>query len=177
MPPDAPLKDWAEATAARVAEHKPVAVYVCPVPGAEETADAMAKLGNVQVKPFPGFEKAGSTAWKGLSPQDLAIMDCTLDEAPAEVDIILPFGLDIGELREIVGKGLDGIAEAHKKETVAVISHRALTIVMILHLLHFQNKHYRQIAQEEGAVNLFEVRAGMPSALYINDTCHLHGLI
>jgi hypothetical protein len=52
-----------------------------------------------------------------------------------------------------------------------------LTVLMALHLLHLHNKHYRQIEQDFGSLNLFEVRFGMPSAIYINDTCHLHGLI
>jgi hypothetical protein len=57
------------------------------------------------------------------------------------------------------------------------VTHRALTVLMVLHFLHMSNRHYGQIAQENGAVNLFEIRSGIPSALYINDTCHLKGLL
>ena len=80
-------------------------------------------------------------------------------------------------LDEAMAGALDDIAVKHKKETAVIISQPALSVTMVLHLLGLGSKHYGQIAQEAGAVNLFEVRFGVPSALYINDTCHLHGLI
>ena len=78
---------------------------------------------------------------------------------------------------EAMAAALDDIAVKHKKETAVIISQPALSVTMVLHLLGLGSKHYGQIAQDFGAVNLFEVRFGVPSALYINDTCHLHGLI
>ena len=56
----APLKQWAEAAAARVAEYQVSAVYVCPVPGADETASIIAGPGKAPVKAFPGFDQSGS---------------------------------------------------------------------------------------------------------------------
>ena len=124
----------AQAVSERLCEYKVSAVYVCPVPGADEMAKVIAERFGLQVQPWPG-----------------------LDEAMAGA--------------------LDDIAVKHKKETAVIISQPALSVTMVLHLLGLGSKHYGQIAQEAGAVNLFEVRFGVPSALYINDTCHLHGLI
>jgi broad specificity phosphatase PhoE len=74
---------------------------------------------------------------------------------------------------EAMATALDDMAVKHKKETVIIVSQPELSVTMLLHLLNLDDKHYRQIAQDPGAVNLFEVRFGVPSALYINDTCHL----
>ena len=78
---------------------------------------------------------------------------------------------------EAVAAALDDITVKHKKETAVIVSQPELSVTILLHLLNLDSKHYQQIAQDPGAVNLFEVRFGVPSALYINDTCHLHGLI
>ena len=77
---------------------------------------------------------------------------------------------------EAVAAALDDLAVKHKKETTVLVSQAALSVTMVLHLLGLDSKHYEQIAQDPGAVNLFEVRFGVPSALYINDTCHLKNI-
>jgi hypothetical protein len=83
----------------------------------------------------------------------------------------------IDELRGASAAALDDIALKHKKEVAVVVSQRALSEIMILHLLHMHSRHYGQVEQQSGCVNLFEFRFGVPSALYINDTCHLKTLI
>ena len=154
--PAGPVQKWAEAAARRVAEYELSAVYFCPVPHADETARIVA--GYRPVEALPGFSEKVEDFWQKWHRP-------------------LPFREDLGKLRARVEPALTQVWEKHKKETVAVVSQRQLTVVMILVLLHMHNRHYGQIAQEDGAVNLFEVRGNTPSALYINDTCHLHGLI
>ena len=152
-----------------------IAVYACPVPGAVETGDIIAGSLGLKTMRMSELEGAGLDHWKGLRPEEAADMD-DCSGAAAHAAFKLPFeGMD--KLEQKVAAALDNLAASHKKETVAVISHRALSVIMILHLLNMQKKHYRQIAQDPGAINLFEVRSGMPSALIINDTCHLDGLI
>jgi broad specificity phosphatase PhoE len=112
-----------------------------------------------------------------MDPADALVMDCSFSEAPPEVKIKLPFANSIDELRTMVAAAIDSISVKHKKEAVVIVSHRALTVIMVLHMLHMHNRHYRQIAQDYGAVNLFETRFGMASALFINDTCPLQGLM
>lgn len=124
----------AQAVAERLSEYKVAAVYVCPLPGADELAQIIANSFGLQVQPLPGLSEATAAT-------------------------------------------LDDLAVKHKKETVVIISEQALSVTMLLHLLGLDNKHYDQIDQQPGAVNLFEFRFGVPSALYINDTCHLNKLI
>jgi len=123
----------AQAVAERLLEYKVSAVYVCPVPGADEMANIIAGRFGLQAQTLPGLGDATAAA-------------------------------------------LDDIAVKHKKETAVIVSQAALSVTMVLHMLHLDKKHYDQIAQYPGAVNLFEVRFGVPSALYINDTCHLKNI-
>lgn len=175
---DAPLGVWAEAAAGRLAEYQLSAVYFLPVAAAGETAQIIAAKSGLRPQLLPGFEDAGEVRWKGLSPEEASVMDCPLSEKDEEtIRIKFPFAADVGQLRIRLAGSLDSLAGRHKKETVAIVSHRALTVIMVLHLLHMSNRHFNQIAQEDGAVNLFEVRGDMPSALYINDTCYMEGLI
>jgi len=174
--PDEPLAEWAQASADRLAEYDVKAVYGYPVPGAEETAEVIAARFGLAAENLPVPAGERPVIWKGVDPGDALVMDCSFADAPAEVKVKLPFDNGIDELRKLTAAVIDGIAVKHKKETVVIVSHRALTVIMILHMLHMHNRHYRQVAQDYGAVNLFEVRFGMASALYINDTCHLHGL-
>ena len=174
---DAPPLEWARATAERLSEYAVKAVYTCPVPGAEEMAEVIAARFDLKADTLPELSIPQPLRWTGMDPADALVMDCSFDEAPAGVKIKLPFDNSIGELRERVAAALESVAVKHKKEAIVIVSHRALTVIMILHMLHMHNRHYRQVAQDHGAVNLFEVRFGMASALYINDICHLHGLI
>jgi broad specificity phosphatase PhoE len=175
---DAPTDKWAQAALNRLREYQLAAVYYLPVPEALETAEIIAGGYKLEPKILPGFENVTEISWKGLSPEEACVFDCPLGERQSDaVNIKFPFNDDLVKLRMKISAALDEIAFRHKKETVAVVSHRALSVIMVLHLLHMDNCHYNQIAQENGAVNLFEIRGGMPSALYINDTCHLEGLL
>ena len=89
------------------------------------------------------------------------------------------FGLQVEPLpglSEATAATLDDLAVKHKKETVVIISEQSLSVTMLLYLLGLNSKHYGQIDQQPGSVNLFEFRLGVPSALLINDTCHLRNL-
>jgi broad specificity phosphatase PhoE len=175
---DAPTGKWAQAVVNRLLEYQLAAVYYLPAAEALETAEIIAGSYKLAPKILPGFENSSELCWKGLSPEEASVFDCPLGERQSDaVNVTFPFCDDLAELRTRISIALDQIAVQHKKETVAVVSHRALSVIMVLHFLHMDNSHYNQIAQENGAVNLFEIRMGMPSALYINDTCHLEGLL
>jgi broad specificity phosphatase PhoE len=174
---DAPPAEWAQAAAERLSEYGVKAVYACPVPGAEEMAEIIATRFNLKTDILPELSVPQPSRWIGMDPEDAMLLDCSFAEAPAEVKVKLPFENSIDELRTMAAAAIESIAVKHKKEAAVIVSHRSLTVIMIMHMLHMHNRHYRQVAQDYGAVNLFEVRFGMTSALYINDTCHLQGLM
>ena len=169
--------EWAQAIAARLSEYQVKAVYYLPVPAVAGTADAIAGVYALRPDVLPGFNGAEGVSWNGLTAEEAAVLDSPFKQGESNtVNIKFPFVADINMLRPKIAISLDSVTEKHEKETAVIVSHRALTVIMILHLLHMGNQHYCQIAQNSGAVNLFEIRSGTPSAIYINDTCHLEGL-
>lgn len=166
----------AQAVAERLSEYKVAAVYFCPLPGADEMAQFIAGRLGLQVEPLPGLGETQHVCWKGLIQKESSMADCSSVGAPPGAGSMIYPDAGIDELRRSSAAALDDIAVKHKKEAAVIVSQRALSVIMILHLLHLDSKHYGQIDQQPGAVNLFEVRFGVPSAFYINDTCHLHKL-
>jgi probable phosphoglycerate mutase len=79
-------------------------------------------------------------------------------------------------VRERAASAVDGLIAQHLKETVVLVSHKVVCHILILSLLGLDNSHFWQITQDVCAINLFEVRGGIPSALSLNDTCHLREL-
>ncbi|MCX6004120.1 MAG: histidine phosphatase family protein [Chloroflexi bacterium] len=171
------LNKWAEAAADKLAEYKIDALYTCPVPDAPETASIIAVTFNLEVQTVAGLQGLSDTQWNIMEMQKDTAENYSDQKILTETGIKSPFGDNIEVVRNSTGSALDMLAESHKKQAIAIVSHQALSVIMVLHLLHMHNKHYWQVAQDAGAVSLFEVRFGVPSALYINDTCHLRGLI
>jgi len=166
----------AQAIAERLSEYKVTAVYFCPLSGADEMAHIIADRFGLQVQLLPGLGESQHVFWKELVQKESLKEECSSAGAPPGAGSMVYPDAGIDELRRSFASALEDIAVKHKKETAVIVSQQALSVIMILHLLHLDSKHYGQIAQDPGAVNLFEVRFGVPSALYINDTCHLQSI-
>jgi broad specificity phosphatase PhoE len=168
----------AEAAAARITEWQVSAVYSSPLQRASTTAEILARPFGLEVKLLPGIIDIDYGEWQGLSPEEAAAKDGGLYskwlESPHKVKF--PGGESLAEVRERAASAVDGLIAQHPKETVVLVSHKVVCQILILSLLGLDNLHFWQIPQDVCAVNLFEVRGGVPSALSLNDTCHLKGL-
>ncbi len=168
----------AEAAAARIAEWQVSAVYSSPLRRASTTAEILARRFGLEVKLLPGIIDIDYGEWQGMSPAGAAVKDGGLYskwlESPHKVKF--PGGESLAEVRERAASAVDGLIAQHPKETVVLVSHKVVCQILILSLLGLNNSHFWQITQDVCAVNLFEVRGGVPSALSLNDTCHLKGL-
>ena len=69
-----------------------------------------------------------------------------------------------------------GKIDKYQGKMVVVVSHKVVCQLLILDVLKLDNSHFWQIAQDVSALNLFEYRDGAPSALIINETCHVRHL-
>jgi broad specificity phosphatase PhoE len=95
-------------------------------------------------------------------------------ESPHKVKF--PGGESFAEVRERATSAVDDVIRQHLKETVVLVSHKVICQILILSLLGLDSSYFWQITQDVCAMNLFEVRGGIPSALFLNDTCHLDSL-
>jgi broad specificity phosphatase PhoE len=168
----------AEAAAAWIADWQVSAVYSSPLRRALATAEILACPFGLEVKLLPAIIDIDYGEWQGLSPEEAAAKDGGLYskwmESPREVKF--PGGESLTAVRERAASAVNGLISQHPKETVVLVSHKVVCQILILSLLGLDNSHFWQIAQDVCAINLFEVRGSVPSALSLNDTCHLKRL-
>jgi len=167
----------AEATAERIAEWQVSAIYASPLRRTSTTAGILARRFNLEVKPLPGIIDIDYGEWQGLSPEEVAAKDSALYagwlESPHKVKF--PGGESLAEVRERVDAAVNDIIQ-RSEGTIAFVTHKVICQILALIFLDLDNSHFWNIVQDVSAVNLFEIREGIPSALLINDTCHLKKL-
>ena len=179
---DAPLNEdgrkKAQELAVALSGQPIMAVYSSPLRRTLMTAQPIARQFELDLKPLDGIIDIDYGEWQGLSPDEAAARDGALYarwiEAPHAVKF--PGGESLEEVRQRAALAVDDIVLRHPKETVALVSHKVVCHIIVLSLLGLDNSHFWQVTQDVCAVNLFEVRDGIPSALLINDTCHLREL-
>ncbi len=168
----------AESAAKRIGEWPISAIYSSPLRRALTTAEIIAGPLGLNVQLTPGIVDIDYGAWQGLSTEDVVARDGHLYsqwiESPHKVKF--PGGESFAEVRERTDSAVNDLIQQHPKETVVLVSHKVICQILILSLLGLDSSHFWQITQDVGAMNLFEVRAGVSSALFINDTCHLEGM-
>ena len=168
----------AEAAAKRMAAWPISAIYSSPLRRASTTAEIIAGWLGLKVRPLPGIIDIDYGAWQGLSTEDVIASDSHLyaqwTESPDKVKF--PGGEKFVEVRERAASAVDELMQQHPKETVVLVSHKVICQILVLSLLALDSSHFWQITQDVCAMNLFEVRGNIPSALFLNDTCHLEGL-
>jgi broad specificity phosphatase PhoE len=171
-------KKQAEVSAKRVAEWQLNAIYSSPLRRAMETAQSLARPIGLEVRTLPDIIDIDYGQWQGLSPEEAEAKDGGLYQKwlrnPHQVSF--PGGESLAEVRDRAAAAIDKLIAQHNKETIALVSHKVVCQVMVLSLLGLELSHFWDVVQDVCAVNYFEVRGGIPSALLINDTCHLEGL-
>ena len=168
----------AESAAKRITGWPISMIYSSPLRRASTTAEVIADRVGLKLRLMPGIIDIDYGVWQGLSTEEVVARDSRLYsqwiESPNKVKF--PGGESFAEVRERVASAVNGLIQQHPKETVVLVSHKVICQILILSLLGLDNSHFWQITQDFCAMNLFEVRGGIPSALCLNDTCHLEGL-
>lgn len=168
----------AKAVASRIADWQVSALYSSPLHRALTTAEIMGRPFSLEVKLLPAIIDIDYGEWQGLSPEEAAAKNGDLYskwmESPHKVRF--PGGESLTAVRERAASEVDSLIAQHPKETVVLVSHKVVCQILILSFLGLDNSHFWQIAQDVCAINIFEVRGGIPSALSLNDTCHLREL-
>ncbi|HEX75724.1 MAG TPA: histidine phosphatase family protein [Dehalococcoidia bacterium] len=167
----------AEATAERIAEWQISTIYSSPLRRALTTARILAQHLNLEVELLPGIIDIDYGSWQGLSPEEAVTKDRALYakwlENPHTVKF--PDGESLAEVRERAALAASNVMQ-HSGGTIALVSHKVVCQILILSFLDLDNSHFWQVVQDVSAVNIFEIRDGIPSALLLNDTCHLKEL-
>ncbi|MEJ2738938.1 MAG: histidine phosphatase family protein [Dehalococcoidia bacterium] len=171
-------KKQAEATAKRVAESGISAIYASPLRRTMTTARIISEHLSLAVQPLPGIMDIDYGKWQGLTPEEAAARDASLYKLWREHPhmVTFPDGESLEDVRNRASEAIENVLEQADNKTIAVVSHKVVCQLLILHFIALSNSHFWQIGQDVAAVNLFHIREGVSSAVALNDTCHLKGL-
>jgi len=164
-----------EAAAGRISEWQVSAIYSSPLRRALATAEIIARPFSLEVESLPGIIDINYGEWQGLTSEEAAAKYEALYSvwlnSPDKMKF--PGGESLAEVRERAAATMNDLITRHPKETIILVSHKVVCQILILSLLDLDNSCFWEITQDVCAINLFEVRGGVPSALFLNDTCHL----
>jgi len=168
----------AEAAARRIKEWTISTIYSSPLRRALTTAEIIAATLGLKVQEMSDIIDIDYGEWQGLLNEEVIARDGRLYTRWIENPDGVKFlgGEEFNEVRQRVSKAVNDLIQRHPKESIVLVSHKVICQSLVLSLLGLDNLHFWQITQDVCAMNLFEVRGGIPSALFINDTCHLNGL-
>ncbi len=169
----------AEATAERITEWPVSAIYSSPLRRTSTTANILARRFNLDVKPLSEIIDIDYGEWQGLSPDEAATKDGALYAQWLESPHLVKFpgGESLTDVRQRASAAASMLVSQHPDETIALVSHKVVCHILILHFLGLDNSHFWQIGQDVSAVNVFQNRDGNTYALLLNDTCHVKRLV
>jgi broad specificity phosphatase PhoE len=114
-------------------------------------------------------------AWQGKSLSEVrqtwADLFACWERDPGAV--VFPGGESLPVVRERAVAAIEGVASRHAGETVAVVSHRVVTKVLLCAALGLDDSHFWQIRQDTACINRIERSAQGWVVVRLNDLCHL----
>ncbi|MDO8472915.1 MAG: histidine phosphatase family protein [Dehalococcoidia bacterium] len=167
----------ARATAERMSELRPVAIYSSPLKRALLTAQAIADALGLSVIAAPDLIDVDYGTWQGLTIEEARQQDpdAFAQWRKSPDPFRFPGGESMKEVRQRVAKVTNSLWPRYPEQTVAVVTHVTLCRLITLHLLGLGTSHFWKVTQDNCAVSIFEIRADINVALSLNDTCHLRG--
>jgi phosphoserine phosphatase len=165
----------AELLAEYLSQKKIQAVYCSPLPRALQTAVAVARRFNFKPQPMEELTDLDFGEWEGLSRQEVL----------AKYKEIYEQWLDRPDLAQIPGaesmedatrrslSALDQIKKNNEDGTVAIITHRVITKILICALLGLDNSHFWNIEHSTCGVTNFVHNGRCFILMHHNDTSFL----
>jgi len=177
---DVPLDETglrqARATAEYVAARwSPVAIYASPLRRAMETADALASLRGLTVRPLEGLMDVhfGQLQGMAFSEARARYPDLMLAWRDAPHTVQFPDGESLEVVRQRSTEALREVVGRHEGETVALVAHTVVNQVLLCAVLGLGNEHFWSVRQDTCAVNLIEWDGRRYRLALMNDTSHL----
>jgi phosphoserine phosphatase len=122
---------------ARSLREEPIAaVYSSTLARAYETAVEIARLHGLDVTRDPRLDEINQGLWEGLRREEIVLAHGELHARWLDhpLDLRLPEGETLEEVRERVGAALDDIFLLHADRTVCIVAH-SVSMAVIKHLL------------------------------------------
>lgn len=154
------------------------AIYSSPLARARQTAEKIAQLHSMKVKPLEGIIDMSFGNWEGHPHDEIKTMDPETyrqwRDEPHRAR--LPGGESLDEVRVRAMAAVEEVIQSNSGKTLVLVSHRVVNKVLICGILGIDNSHFWQIAQDATAINLIQYRNGKYVLSLMNEACHLKRL-
>ncbi len=176
---DVPLNENGRAQAQAVAhalEHEPVgAVYSSPLSRAFETAKYIADVHSLPVITHEGLVDFDCGEWQGktLSQVRQGYADLFQQWTDAPHTVELPGGETLDQVRQRAVQAVLEIFRANDSATIAAVTHRVVSKVLLCALLGLDNSHFWNIFQSNACTNRIVFGRHGPEIHSLNDVSHL----
>ena len=179
--PGIPLSDegvaQAEATAQRLAKLTISTVYASPIERTTQTAQCIAARLDLPVLPLDGVIEADYGDWTGGKIADLAKTEewKVVQVAPSRARF--PGGESIREMQSRMVGAIDALVEAHKNETIVVVSHADPIKSAIAHYTGMHLDLFQRVYVSPASVTVLEFHPFGVLLVKCNDTGGLDELV
>jgi broad specificity phosphatase PhoE len=140
-----------------LSQKKIKSVYSSPLPRAIQTAELVARRQRVNAQTMHELTDLDFGEWEGISRQDVKIKYKQIYDMWVERPDLarIPKGESLAEARKRALSALEKIMIQNKEGTVAIVTHRVITKVMICALLGLDDSHFWNIEQDTCGVTTF----------------------
>ncbi len=169
-------REQAEALGGRLAGLTVDAVYASPFERTMQTAAAVARHHDLEVRPLDGVIEADYGEWTGGKLVDLAKTDLwkTVQRAPSRARF--PDGESLAEMQARMVAALEDVVGRHVGELVVVVSHADPIKAAIAHYTGVHLDLFQRIVVSPASVTVFELSAYGAAMVKCNDTGSLEEL-
>jgi len=169
----------ARAVAARLAPLGPMPVYCSDLLRARATAETIAReWGPASVRPDRRLRELDLGDYEGCGWDEFAgdaTLRAALDADP--YNTALPGGESLALLAERVLAAMRDIVATCRHEAAAIVAHDGTIRVIVNHHLGVPAEKWWTLSTTHCGVSLLEWTDGWVNVRFVNDTCHLAGLV
>lgn len=170
-------RQQAEALAERLRPLTLAAVYSSPLERCIETAEPMARLHGLEVQPVEGLLEVAYGRWTGRPLAQLVRTSLwkRIQQAPSSVRF--PGGETLEEVQGRAVNAIAGLAGAHRRGAVALVTHAEVIRLAVAHLAGVHIDLFQRMIVHPASISAVAVGDGMPRILRLNDTGTIEDLM
>jgi broad specificity phosphatase PhoE len=170
--------DQAQAVAAALRGYAVAKIYSSPLKRAVQTAEMIATACGAVLALEPALVEADLGAWTGLSWPEVERRwpsEYRAFHDDAERHGYLG-GENLAQVRDRALPVLQRLADRHRGETVAVVSHGGVLRALLAHWIGLPLRYARRIPQDNGGFSIVEIGPSQVEVRTVNVARHLAGL-
>ncbi|HXA43555.1 MAG TPA: MSMEG_4193 family putative phosphomutase [Candidatus Solibacter sp.] len=153
------------------------AIYSSPLERAVETAAPLAADRQIEVRQEAGLSEVDYGDWAGQEFKQLRRTDLWKRVQLRPADARFPGGEAVREAQARIVGSLEGIANAHARETVAVFSHSDMIKFAVAHLTGLHLDMFQRLAISPASVTAILLGGAAPALIKMNHTGDLSELV